>query len=118
MWTEPGSLEGRWPAGSPQEVLQAAGSTIGIYVRNIYRIEGDPEDAVSSVATPDRWDLTPAQEEALETAYRMIYFEMPPAATTAGIVMKLDISKSALLQRLQWAEQAIIGKLFDDELIG
>jgi len=32
--------------------------------------------------------------------------------------MKLDISKSALLQRLQWAEQAIIGKLFDDELIG
>jgi predicted DNA binding protein len=100
-----------------KNVLQAAGSTIGIHVRNIYRIEEDPEDAASSVATPDRWDLTPAQEEALETAYRMGYFEMPRAATTAGIAAELDISKSALLQRLQRAERAIVGKLFDDKLI-
>lgn len=98
-----------------KNVLQAAGSTVGVRVSDIYHIDPDDDTVFPDSESPRGWDLTPAQEEALETAYRMGYFEIPRDSTTADIAAELGISESACLQRMHRAERRVIEKIFDEE---
>lgn len=98
-----------------KNVLQAAGSTVGVRVSDIYHIDPDGDSVFPDSESPQGWDLTPAQEEALETAYRLGYFEIPREATSADIATELGISESAYLQRMQRAERRVVEKIFDGE---
>jgi predicted DNA binding protein len=89
-------------------VLEAAGGTVGVQLERISPLgeEGD-------VAVDSRWDLTPAQFEALEVAYGMGYFEVPKRANAAEIAAEVGISKSALLERLRRGQAAVFGQILD-----
>lgn len=91
-----------------QGVLEAAGETVGVTLQRMYPL-GDEDDH----AVAHRWDVSPAQEAALQTAYEMGYFEIPKAATASEVAAELDISKSAFLERLRRGQRGVFGQLFD-----
>jgi predicted DNA binding protein len=85
-------------------VLAAAGETVGVSLRRIASLGEDGDESV-----PQRWDLTPAQVEAVRTAHRMGYFEVPRAVVADEVAEALDISKSAFLERLRRAQGTMAG---------
>jgi predicted DNA binding protein len=91
-----------------QGVLEAAGATVGVSIERISPL-GDEEEG--SVAR--RWDFTPAQASAVETAYEMGYFEVPRAVTASEVATALGISKSAFLERLRRAQAALFGQILE-----
>ena len=88
-------------------VLEAAGEAVGVSLRRIYPLVEDDDDAVGR-----RWDLTPAQAEALQTAWRMGYFEVPKEATAAEVAAELGVGKTAFLERLRRGQSALFEQLF------
>lgn len=88
-------------------VLEAAGEWVGISVERASPLGPDGETHVGS-----RWNLTPAQVAAVETAVELGYFEIPREATAADVAAELDISKSAFLERLHRAEASLFGQIF------
>ena len=89
-------------------VLEAAGETVGVQLERISPL-GEAGDA----AVESRWNLTPAQWEALEAAYEMGYFEVPKRATAAEIAAEVGISKSALLERLRRGQATIFAQMLE-----
>jgi predicted DNA binding protein len=55
-----------------------------------------------------RYGLTPKQHEALETAWKMGYFESPRRATLEDVAAEIGISRQSLSQRLRRAHNAWI----------
>ncbi|WP_255169868.1 helix-turn-helix domain-containing protein [Natrononativus amylolyticus] len=88
-------------------VLEAAGETVGVTLERVYPLGGEDEEAVAQ-----RWDLTPAQEAAIRTAYERGYFSVPKEATAAEVAADLGIGKSAFLERLRRGQAAIFRQLF------
>lgn len=89
-------------------VLEAAGETVGVQLERISPLGEEGDAAVDS-----RWNLTPAQSEALEVAYEMGYFEVPKRANAAEIAAEVGISKSALLERLRRGQATIYEQILD-----
>lgn len=58
--------------------------------------------------TVDLGMLTEKQQEALELALEASYYEQPRDATLADLADRLDISKSAVSQRLRAAETKLV----------
>jgi predicted DNA binding protein len=85
-------------------VLEAAGDAVGVRLERISPLGEEGDTAVES-----RWNLTPAQAVALETAYEMGYFEIPRNATAGTVADELGISKSAFLERLRRGQSALLG---------
>ena len=90
-----------------QNVLEATRGTIGIDLQRIYPLDPANEDEVAQ-----KWDLTPAQEEALRLAYEMEYIAIPRDVTAVEVADELDISKSAFLERLRRGEERILSQMF------
>jgi len=90
-----------------QGVLGAAGETVGVSIERISPLGDEGDEPVGR-----RWELTPAQEEALETAYRMGYFTVPRDATASEVADRIGISKSAFLERLRRAQSAFFGHVY------
>ncbi|MCL7416347.1 MAG: helix-turn-helix domain-containing protein [Halalkalicoccus sp.] len=88
-------------------VLEAAGETVGVTLERVSPL-GTTDDA----PVARRWDLTPAQEVALETALEMGYFEIPRNATASEVSAELGIGKSAFLERLRRGQAALFSQLF------
>jgi predicted DNA binding protein len=88
-------------------VLAAAGEAVGVTLERISPLGEDGEPAVET-----RWNLTPGQALALETAYEMGYFEVPKDVTSAEVAAKLGVSKSAFLERLRRGQATLLGQLF------
>jgi len=88
-------------------VLEAAGEAVGVKLERISPL-GDDGD----VSVETRWNLTPGQAAALETAYEMGYFEVPKRVTSAEVATELDISKSAFLERLRRGQARLLGGVF------
>ncbi len=88
-------------------VLEAAGETVGVTLERVYPL-GTTDDA----PVARRWDLTRAQEAALETALRLGYFEIPREATASEVSAELGIGKSAFLERLRRGQGALFAQLF------
>jgi predicted DNA binding protein len=83
-------------------VLAAAGDAVGVTLERVSTL-GD----VGETPVAERWNLTPAQGEAVRTAYDLGYFEVPRAVTAGEVADQLDISKTAFLERLHRAEAAL-----------
>lgn len=89
-------------------VLEAAGETVGVTLERV-----SPLGTTDDTPVARRWDLTPAQEAALETALEMGYFEIPRNATASEVSAALGIGKSAFLERLRRGQTALFSQLFD-----
>lgn len=91
-----------------QGVLEAAGEAVGVSIERISPLGGDGDETVAQ-----RWDLTPAQEEALRLAWNLGYFEVPRAVTASEVADELDVSKSAFLERLRRAQNSLLDQMLD-----
>ena len=90
-----------------QGVMSAAGDAVGVRLRRVYPV--GPE----SPAAEARWDLTPAQAEALRTALAMGYFSVPKGATAVEVADAIGISKSAFLERLRRGQAGLFEQVFE-----
>lgn len=90
-------------------VLQAAGETVGV---SLQRVSPLGEDGNAPVAT--RWDLTPAQEEAVRAAFELGYFSVPRGATADEVASQLGVSKSAFLERLRRAQSGLLEQVLTE----
>lgn len=88
-------------------VLETTRDAIGVELQRVYPLDTDEEDSVVK-----KWDLTPAQEEALRAAYEMEYLSVPRAVTAEDVAAELGISKSAFLERIRRAEQQLLSQMF------
>ncbi|SFL50044.1 Predicted DNA binding protein, contains HTH domain [Halogranum rubrum] len=88
-------------------VLEAAGATVGVTLERVYPL--GPEGETS---TTGRWDVTPAQEDAIRTALSMGYFSVPREATASEVASELGISKSAFLERLRRGQSGLMTQVF------
>lgn len=87
-------------------VLEAAGEAVGVSLERISPLGEDDGESVSK-----RWDLTPAQEEAVRAAYALGYFDVPRSVTATEVADELGISKSAYLERLRRAQAGLFGQI-------
>ena len=88
-------------------VLDTAGDTVGVTLERIYPLGPRSEETVAQ-----RWDVTPAQEEAVRAAVDMGYFEVPRTVTASEVAAELGVSKSAFLERLHRAQKGLFAQLF------
>ncbi len=88
-------------------VLEAAGEAVGVTLERVYPLLAEDDDPVGQ-----RWDVTPAQEDALRAAYQAGYFEVPRDATATEVAARLDIGKTAFLERLRRGQAAVFGQMF------
>ncbi|GAB7013328.1 hypothetical protein JCM18549_15990 [Halolamina salina] len=93
-----------------QAVMETAGGTVGVELERVYAL-GPEEDST----VPERWDLTPAQADAIETAVEMGYFTVPRAVTASEVADAMGISKTAFLERLRRGQNALFSQVFDVE---
>jgi predicted DNA binding protein len=90
-----------------RSVLGRAEETVGARLERLYALEPGDERPVAR-----RWDITPAQEVALERATAMGYFTVPREVTASDVAAELDISKSAFLERLRRGQHTLLSQLF------
>lgn len=91
-------------------VLEAAGDRVGVSLERVTTL-GEEGDAPIA----QRWDLTPAQEEAVRAALAAGYFTVPRSVTAAEVADDLGISKSAFLERLRRGQGSLFAQLFGEE---
>lgn len=84
-------------------VMDTAGDTVGARLERVY-----PMGPGVGATVQQRWDLTPAQAEALRAAFEAGYFAVPREATAAEVADGLGISKSAFLERLRRGQSALL----------
>lgn len=90
-----------------QGVMAAAGDAVGVRLRRVYPV--GPE----SPSPAGRWDLTPAQADAIRTALSMGYFAVPKESTASEVAAAMDISKTAFLERLRRGQAGLFGQVFE-----
>ena len=66
----------------------------------------DPQD--DSLIEIDVGEITPKQWEALELAFERGYYDRPRRTDLSALAAELDISKSAVSQRLRAAETRLV----------
>jgi predicted DNA binding protein len=80
---------------------------IGVTVERVYPLRSKDDSPVAR-----RFDLTPAQASAIETALEMGYFAVPRACTASDVAEELGIGKSAFLERLRRGQARLLAGLF------
>lgn len=90
-----------------QGVMETAGETVGVQLERVYAL--GPED---DAPVARQWDLTPAQEESLRRAVEMGYFTVPRQTTASEVAESMGISKTAFLERLHRAQNALFSQVF------
>lgn len=89
-------------------VLEAAGEALGVTLERVHPLGAEDDDR----PVARRWDVTPAQTDALRTALSMGYFEVPRRTTATEVAEELGISKSAFLERLRRGQAGLLGQVF------
>ncbi|WP_336135646.1 helix-turn-helix domain-containing protein [Natronomonas amylolytica] len=89
-------------------VLEAAGEAVGVQLERISPLGEEADDGIST-----RWNLTPTQAEALQTAHEMGYFDVPKRATAEEVADAIDISKTAFLERLRRGQSELFDRMLD-----
>lgn len=82
-------------------------------VRLAYLVQTRSGDADGAVVPVDVGRLTDRQQEVLETAYDLGYFEYPREANAQAVAEALDISPSTLTEHLAAAQSKLLGELLD-----
>lgn len=95
-----------------REIVEGLRTILGnVRLVRLAVVEGP--DATEQV-TFDLSDLTPKQREGLELAVVRGYFDEDGGADLTELADELDISKSALSQRLRTAQAKLVKDVFDD----
>lgn len=96
-------------AASPQryKVAGNAGHPVGVTLERVHPLGSEDEEAIAR-----RWNVTPAQEEALRAAFESGYFAVPKEATAEAVAAELGIGKSAFLERLRRGQATLFGQVF------
>ena len=82
---------------------------------NVTRLIQSPADTPQQDTVPvDRGRLTERQQEVLETAYEMGYFDRPRGANATEVAAELDIDPSTFSEHLAAAQTKLLEDLFDD----
>lgn len=87
-------------------VMAAAGEAVGVQLKRVSPVGPEAEEP------EHRWDVTPAQAEALRTALAMGYFSVPKEATATEVADELGIGKSAFLERLRRGQAGLLSQVF------
>lgn len=82
--------------------LRAAGHNITLEKLRDYRVQETPLDA-----------LTDRQQEVLQVAYDLGYYDIPRRSSTAEIASELDVDDSTVAEHLQRAEHNLLKTLLD-----
>jgi predicted DNA binding protein len=88
-----------------QGVLDTAGDTVGVTLERVFPLGGEDDASVA-----DRWGVTPAQADALQTALDMGYFAVPRDADASDVAAELGVSKSAFLERLRRGQERLLAE--------
>lgn len=83
----------------------------GVHVRRLTRSAADGEE---DPAVVDMNALTCRQEEVLQTAYEMGYFEHPKAASAGDVAAALDIATPTFTEHLAAAQRKLLDELLAD----
>jgi predicted DNA binding protein len=89
-------------------VLEAAGEAVGVQLERISPLGEEADDGIAS-----RWNLTPTQAEALQTANEMGYFDVPKRVTAEEVAAAIGISKSAFLERLRRGQSELFDRILE-----
>lgn len=92
-----------------QGVMAAAGETVGVKLTRVYPLKAEAREEPGR-----RWNFTPAQEECIQTALEMGYFEIPRKTSSEAVAAELGIGKSAFLERLRRGEAALFEGVFGE----
>lgn len=90
-----------------QMVLKAAGDAVGVSLERL-----SPLRVGNDASIAERWNLTPAQGEAIEAALELNYFAVPREATAEEVAEALGISKSAFHERLRRAQASLFERIY------
>jgi predicted DNA binding protein len=82
---------------------------VGATVAVEWLVEDEQRDRTTEV---DVTSITSKQREALETALELGYYDSPRGADLGDCAAALDISKSAVSQRLNTAETKLVRSFF------
>lgn len=91
-------------------VVDTASDAVGVTIARLYSLGDEEQDSVAR-----RWDVTPRQEAAIETALTLGYFSVPREATAGEVAGALGISKSAFLERLRRGQHTLFAQQFGVE---
>lgn len=91
--------------------LRALGAAVRL--RRIGRLNGNNGTDSTQTIEVDVGSVTEKQREAVELAIEMGYYEEPRRATLGDLADRLDISKSAVSQRLNAAEATVVSSLVE-----
>ena len=104
------SLPSRAVLSSIIEALRDRGATVEL--RSISRTESSRS---RRQITLDAESITDKQREAIEVAFEEGYYETPRDADLSDLAARLDVSRSAVSQRLTAAESTLIEQLYELE---
>ncbi|MFW5922145.1 MAG: helix-turn-helix domain-containing protein [Halodesulfurarchaeum sp.] len=90
--------------------LKAA--TEGVTVRRLKRVDTQDESNRQKFVTLDLYELTDKQRQAITAAVAAGYYETPREVSLGELADRIEISKSALSQRLKAAESKLVTSAF------
>lgn len=87
-------------------IVDQAADTVGVTLERVNPMGPDATGAVGRVV-----DLSNKQLQALRTAHKMGYFEVPRETTAAEAAAELDIGKTAFLERLHRGQRRLVEQI-------
>jgi len=90
-----------------KQVVGHAYESVNVQLQGIQQME-----VAESKRLTQRWDITPAQREAIVAGLEHGYFAVPRELSAEEVATKLGISQSAYLQRVHRAEARIFEQIF------
>lgn len=83
----------------------------GVTVNHLIRTQdGDPSNP-QDIGFVDRGQLTNRQQEALDTAHRMGYFDYPRESNASEVASRMGIDRSTFVEHLSHAQRKLLGDL-------
>jgi hypothetical protein len=105
-WVQTGRFADRAAFDELREFWQR---NVPFRLRKLSRVGDDARDGVGTGSDADDGDgLTDAQREAIRTANRLGYFEIPRTATLSDVAAELGISASSCSERLRRAQTHLV----------
>ena len=98
---------------SDEDSVVALAEAVDEVVDVSFAPEGPDNTQRGSSIQVDVESLTPKQWEALELAYEAGYYDQPRSVDLETLADELEISKSAVSQRLRAAEGVIVGGVLE-----
>lgn len=92
-----------------RNILQTTQDAVGVSLQHVYPLDSSQDEQIVK-----KWNLTPAQEEALRASMEMNYLSVPREVTASEVAEELGIGKSAFLERLHRGEQHLLRQIFDE----